>query len=91
MEMTPEIVNTILQIGGTPAALAFMLYHLWTNGPKQDLHRMAQAVEGVKQDLGRVLDEQQAQRDRLVRLEVKAEISNRSNVPSLNPPLPPVT
>lgn len=74
---TPELISTLLQVGGTPAALGLMLYYVWNTGPKQDLHRMADTVESIRADLNThreaVLKEQMEHRDRLQRLEILAE------------------
>lgn len=77
MDLTPELLQVIFQVGGTPAMLGFVLYFLWTNGPKADLERMADTVSDIRNDLHKhrdaVLNEQAGHRERLQRLEILAE------------------
>lgn len=79
--LAPEVLKTLLEVGGTPAALAFMLYYAWNNGPKKDLHRMADAVEEIRKDLNShrdvVLHQQMEQQGRLQRLEIIAEAMSK--------------
>ena len=76
-EMTPEILQMLLQIGGTPALIGFVLYFMWTHGPKADLQRMADTVSDIREDLHRhrdaVLNEQAGHRERIQRLEILTE------------------
>lgn len=75
--LAPDVLKVLLEVGGTPAALAFMLYYAWNNGPKKDLNRMADTVEDIRKDLNAhrdmVLHQQLEQQGRLQRLEIIAE------------------
>lgn len=86
--MTPEIWQALLQVGGTPALIMGGIYWMWKAGVKDeirrvtsrveaDVERMASAVDGIRLDLqshrDAVLQEQQAHRERLQRLEILAE------------------
>ncbi len=75
--METEIVQLLFQVGGTPAMVGFVLYFMWTHGPKRDLERMADTVDSIGRDLRQhreaVLAEQAGHRERIQRLELKEE------------------
>lgn len=87
--MEPEVWRTLLEVGGTPALVAFVLYMAWTNGPKADMARMGEQVEQVSSDLSKMVShlreemtsgrkeifkEQERTRERLHRIEVLMEM-----------------
>ena len=87
-DVTPELWQTVIQVGGTPALIMVGIYWMWKTGVQDeirrvtrrvelDVERMATSVDGIRSDLqahrDAVLAEQQAHRDRLQRLEILAE------------------
>ncbi len=54
MDFTPELIQTILQIGGTPALVFVVIWRMW-NGTSKRIHEIA--------------DDAKESRERLIKLE----------------------
>jgi hypothetical protein len=51
--LTPEMIQTLLQIGGTPALVGFIAYKVW-NGTSQRIRSIEGKVEGIDKTLTRI-------------------------------------
>lgn len=65
MELSPEIITTVLQVGGAPALIALLVYKTW-NGTSERIRTMTSDMAEMKDDVKDV-------RERVIKLEAKRE------------------
>lgn len=69
MDLTPEAIQTLMQIGGVPAVILFGVFKMW-NGTTKRVTEIAEDTKEIRTEVGGV-------KERLIKLETRFEDSGK--------------